>query len=259
MSRPHLPIATLAFDSTERGELGRAVAQQLVKSGCVLVSDLPADSDNAALTHLALSLGVPTTTPVARADKGGDQTVESGFVHRVEALDAPLQNTFGEAVLSTSQDAFDCHTDEYFVERPAEIVMMHCIVADAVGGATILAHVKDVVRRLDDATRRVLSLPLFPHPTGPRQILYGDPGDPTIRFNPHEIRGFYRYAGGAVPEAVTNALAALEWATEQSAVEFHLVPCDCLVLDNRRVLHGRKAFDPSSRRLLKRVRIRTDS
>lgn len=259
MTKRDVPIATLEFGDAGPGGLPRAVKRELAQGGAVLVAGMPTNDDNAALTHLALSLGVPTTTPVARADKGGEQVVESGFVHRVQALKVPLQSTFGSAVISTSKDAFDCHTDEYFMDRPADIVMMHCVVADAEGGATLLARAKDVVGRLDESAQRALASPLFPHPNGPKRILGGSREDPELQFNPHEIYGFYRYTEQTAPDLVVQALTCLERAMEQAAIEFHLMPQDCLVLDNKRVLHGRRAFDPASRRLLKRVRIRVDA
>ena len=63
------------------------------------------------------------------------------------------------------------------------------------------------------------------------------------------------FAPAGRPAAQLALLDRFEAATQAASFTFALAAGDCLILDNRRALHGREAFEDDGSRLLKRVRV----
>jgi alpha-ketoglutarate-dependent taurine dioxygenase len=217
--------------------------------GVAVLRDVPCDPDNAALRMLGAELGAPSLHGLPY--RSG--LVEAGGVQRVEALaDAPLDQ-FGEPLLSGHHAAFPLHSDEAFLERPAQWVILHCWRSDADGdGVCVLADRDDAVRVADMPTRnalRGLALP-YPHAT---TVTLADDG--LLRYNRRECEG------AALRKAVPLTAAQSEWLDRFDMLfdaigrTLLLLPGDALVIDNHRMLHGRTAFGAGSQRLLKRLRI----
>lgn len=238
---------------------GSAVAPDVINRlesvGTILLKDVSIDDDNTQLLALARAIGEPSKVAL-RGAREHKMLIEQDVVHRVEELATPLRNSVGAAVVSTTAEAFPCHTDEYFEERPSEVVILLCVQAARVGGETTLAHVDDVLARLPVERRETLSLPLFPHRSGLVSLLVWSGTKAKIRFNRQEIESYYLAAGAVLPAFLRDALDDLTLAIENNTVVLTLAAGECLVLNNMRVLHGRRPFTSGSGRLFKRVRVR---
>jgi hypothetical protein len=231
-------------------------AERLAVAGYVVVPGVALDDDNAALRALGAALGATSATGITP----GQPNVEQYGINRVEAMDLPRIDPGGRTVLSTSADEFPLHTDDTFARSPVRSVLMHCWQADAAGGGVSrVAHVADILAGLAPATVDRLRVPDFPSPFGLAPVLFapeaGHGNAPCIRFNQ---RDFVSYGERYGPTLAPDQLAALEQvldAASRCVQELMLSREDCLVVDNRRVLHGRTAFSPRSGRLLKRLRV----
>lgn len=152
-----------------------------------------------------------------------------------------------------------CHTDLPNWERPPGYQFLHCLENGADGGASVLVDgfcAAETLRRQDPAAFRLLSR----HPIDFR--FQDDESDirfraPTIALDEAgavtEVRFNFAVmdAIDAPPErmgALCRALRAFAAVIRDPALEcrYRLSPGELLVFDNRRVLHGRAAFDPST-------------
>ena len=154
-----------------------------------------------------------------------------------------------------------CHTDLPNWERPPDYQLLHCLKNDADGGASILV---DGFRAAEELRRRE---------PGAFRLLTRFPVDFRFQDNESDIRFRAPTIGldeaGAVTEvrfnfavmdaigapaesmgALCRALRAFAAVIRDPVLECHyrLNPGELLVFDNRRVLHGRAAFDPSTGR-----------
>jgi alpha-ketoglutarate-dependent taurine dioxygenase len=223
--------------------------EELAVAGHAVVRGVALDADDAALRSLATALCPAPRGAAARPAEG---------IARVEAMDVPRRDPTGRAILSTTADDFPLHTDDTFAAQPARFVLMHCWQADAAGGGTsLLAHVRDLLPRLDAAAIGLLREPLFASPFGLAPVLWDDPGDgqPCIRFNHRDFASFGERYGPRLTPAQAPVLDTVLAAARTCTTPIHLAPGDCLVVDNHRVLHGRTAFHQASGRLLKRLRV----
>jgi hypothetical protein len=162
-------------------------------------------------------------------------------------------------MLSSTTGDFPLHTDESFAPAPSQYVMLHCWRPDTGGnGDSLLANSEAIAERLEpwalDLCHRAnfvwrdCRAPIFTHQPGLDW--------PAVRFNIREI------AGDDLDERAdlrARALPEIFLAAAEAAADHILLEAgDCLVLDNRRVLHGRIAFGQGSERLLKRVWVIVD-
>lgn len=241
-SRPRL-----RYDAFDPAEL-RAL---LDTHGWIVVSELPCWVGNTELLALAAALGEARRYGTGYADP----TREGSRVHRVEASGGPVYDASGSAMLSTTTDAFDLHTDEAYLVDPARYLLLHCWRADETGGANLLADVGSVLPRLDEWAAEACFRVTFRWSAVDAPILTAVPGRtwPNVRFN--RRARVDRCAGNAASDKERYLPETFLIAARAAAVECALGPGDCLITDNWRVLHGRTGFDGQSRRLLKRVRV----
>ena len=152
-----------------------------------------------------------------------------------------------------------CHTDLPNWEQPPDYQLLHCLQNDAQGGDSVLVdgfRAAETLRRRDPAAFRLLS----EHPIDFR---FQD-RESDIRYRARTIgldeTGALQEVrfNFAVMEAVSapahrmgalcRALRAFAAIIRDPSIEclYRLSPGELLVFDNRRVLHGRSAFDPST-------------
>ncbi|WP_194911417.1 TauD/TfdA family dioxygenase [Catenulispora rubra] len=155
------------------------------------------------------------------------------------------------------------HTDSQYHANPEPLVCMFAVRPAEDGGHTRLLTAADAASALakePDSSNllHALAAPVWQWRV-PREFAAGDrtvspasavlPGDGTIRWRADNV--VWRH-GGPAPQLVARVAHALDTAPEVRT--FPLEAGDALILDNRRVLHGRTSFaDP--RRLLLRVRL----
>ena len=237
------------------GEFDPASLRALLdRHAWLVVRDVPCWVGNTELLALAAELG-----PVRPYRAGhADPRREGASVYRVEAAGGPVHDSAGSAMISTTGEAFDLHTDEAYLPTPARYLLLHCWREDEAGGANLLAAVDAILPRLDSRAAEACRRVTFRWNEVAAPILTRVPGRawPTVRFNRRTWAD--AGAGSTASDEERRLLDAFLTAARSAAHECRLAPGDCLITDNWRVLHGRTALGPDSRRLLKRVRVRSD-
>lgn len=218
----------------------------------VVVKSVPIDTNDPfirmarALGNLSLE-GVSTTS----------NTLEDGCVHLVMRHQRPVIDPFGNVITSTTNLDFQLHSDEYFSTNPATFLLLLCVRQSLHGGDSLISLIDSVIPLLDDDTRRLLEDPVYPSKIGPVPILIRSEAGYRVRFNQLEMRRAEQ--GGFAPvcdAAHSEVLARLIDSAMKRAIQFRLQPGDCLVVENRKVLHGRVGFEDTPTRLLKRLRVK---
>jgi len=149
--------------------------------------------------------------------------------------------------LVTSARALDFHTDH----PKADYVAWLCIDQADDGGETILADAEAAYLRLSLEERRALfGIHLFEHK------VFTDDGDfrPLVAAKNGKTRFYYSFwlVKDNLSSVQKDALKRLQRILpECQFAEIRLRPDDVLVVDNTRILHGRRAFS-GERRFLKR-------
>ena len=152
-----------------------------------------------------------------------------------------------------------CHTDLPNWERPPDYQLLHCLQNDADGGDSVLVdgfRAADELRRREPAAHRLLTrFPIdFRFQDNESDIRFRAP---TIGLDEAGAVAEVRFnfavmdAISAPPErigALCRALRAFAAVIRDPALEcrYRLSPGELLIFDNRRVLHGRAAFDPTT-------------
>jgi alpha-ketoglutarate-dependent taurine dioxygenase len=229
-----------------------AVKAAVVASKAVIIRNFGTGETNERLIKLAYALGKPY---------GGyslpEHPLEDGLVFRVEVRGEGVMDPSGEVIYSTTCADIPCHTDGVNRPAPYDLALLHCIRQDASGGETVLVQLDELIERLPPDVMGLLREQGYPFAFGTAPIIAGDGDEVWIRYNAQEM-AFYSETGGAsLSPQHRHALAKLEAAlSEPTAQEkFRLSPGECLLIDNKRVLHGRSACSKGGHRLLKRVRL----
>lgn len=92
-----------------------------------------------------------------------------------------------------------------------------------------------------------------------RSVLFGDPGDPYIRFDPYSMVEPVAQDGYSV--AAIDAYHRLAELISDNMTGYALKPGEILFVDNYRVVHGRSAYSPrfdGTDRWLKRINLTRD-
>jgi hypothetical protein len=183
--------------------------------------------------------------------------LENDLVFRVEARGQGIRDARNIILYSTTSSSFPCHTDGSGKRKPYDILILHCIRQDSVGGDSIVLPLDEICARLEPHTIRILKEPTFPVPFGLSPILWEENKEHCIRYNLEELYYYSNLHGILLSEAQERAIQTLKTIImnlEEEKPPFRLAAGDCLVIDNKRALHGRTALAEGSKRLLKRMR-----
>jgi alpha-ketoglutarate-dependent taurine dioxygenase len=225
---------------------------ELHTKGWVVVPHIERDTNNASLLALGRQLGELS----GQGSHKGAPNLENDGVNRVENMDKPMRDAVGNAVLSSNADVFPLHTDDSYSPRPARYVLMHCWQADENGGESWLAHVDKIVALAPSDLIERLTTRLYTTPYGSAPVLRRDAQQQwRVRFNQRDMIGFAKLRSTLITGQQRSDLAAFETLAMKCLEKVALRTGDCIVVDNHRALHGRSAFNPASRRLIKRLRI----
>lgn len=149
--------------------------------------------------------------------------------------------------LVTSDRALDFHTDHH----RASFIAWHCLVQTLEGGASRLADARAAFDELGPEQQRLLAeIRLFE-----TSIFPGDASTHPLVELGGAVPRFYCSFWSDAPLDPDHAAAfeAFEAAIRRHQVaNFRLTPGDVLVIDNRRILHGRSAITGSRDRHLVR-------
>lgn len=249
--------------------------------GALLIRNLPQDPElpprapnaepsAAKKTHISegvvFTLGLPLGEPFAHQEEHGGQ-----LVHEI----CPVKGKEKEQTGTGAEVNFGFHNDlAYFPNRPDFLVLV-CLRSDARHeAATCVAEARDACRLLAPDHPAILRQPLFrvraPKSferfpgdvrwSEPRPILTGPADLPDLCVN---LNDDSMQALPSPDDRAQRALDALRAAMDAPAViQFvYLQPGDALLLDNRKVAHGRTSFTPlfdGRDRWLQRGYFRTD-
>lgn len=232
-------------------DLARAKAAIAQRGWCV-IRDIACDADNRSLIELGRQIGKTSM----QGSHSGARNLENEGVNRVEAMDQPLRDAVGNEVLSSNAAEFPLHTDDSYSPQPARYVLMHCWRSDPQGGVSRQADVNDILAKAEASLIQRLGAVRYPLPFGWGYVLQRDAQDQwVLRFNRRDMHGFALLHQTQLTQQQSADLLAFENLAMQCLQEVHLKEGDCIIADNYRMLHGRSAFDASSGRLIKRLRI----
>ncbi len=220
----------------------------------MIVSGVPVDSDD-ALLELVASLGTPTALGNG-----------SGVIH-----DVTPRPGAGDSDLSSTAARFPLHTDSTFLLDPHAFVALACLSSSGDGGGeSRVVRVDELRARISSRGGRdaleALSESAFPFlvrepgaPPAVRKLAIFEPRPDgwTVRYRSDAVAMALRETGTQLSSRHRLALLALEdaLADESQHDAFMLRPGDVLLLDNRRVLHGRTAIADGAARVLRRLKV----
>jgi hypothetical protein len=158
----------------------------------------------------------------------------------------PVQRTESAQISSSSKIDLQLHTESAFHPYSPSFVILMCVRED-LNAATTFALVDDIVKSLDEETVFYLKEPLFvtaidesfrthgePNKNILLSILTETPNGLSICFDEYFMRGKTFQA----QEALDKLLEAIKENTK----EIILRTGDVLILDNSKLVHGRKSF-----------------
>lgn len=176
----------------------------------------------------------------------------------------PVRQHEGEQLSTGSAVDLDWHTEEAFHPFRADFLVLMCL-RNPDNVPTVIGSIQDVC--LDEEVKKVLFSPRFIFHTDknfqdslfdfslPMPVLFGDFNSPYVRIDPSFMN--------AVPgdREAHDALIEITTSFKKVLADVALQQGDILFMDNFRVVHGRKAFQPrfdGTDRWLKRVNITAD-
>lgn len=164
------------------------------------------------------------------------------------------------STLSRTDRAMPLHTDSSYEDHPHEIVVFQMVRADLDGGETIVAPVSDVLPLLTRDIADTLRQPVFPFGQVCKPILEGDDDDLKVRYYRRQILPGLNPLQ-AQSARCTAAMVDFDRALAKISMahRFKLGAGDILILNNRKVLHGRTALAPNTDRLMYRFRKHLDA
>lgn len=146
----------------------------------------------------------------------------------------------------TSPRSLDLHTDHH----AARYIAWYCHRQSESGGESLLADAQAAFDQLTQAHRdRLFTLHLHEH-----KVFPDDPGSwPFVMYDQGRIRFYYSFWLANPGDRDDPALLAFREALAAlPPLEMKLRPGDALIIDNHRMLHGRKAIGAEGDRYLER-------
>jgi alpha-ketoglutarate-dependent taurine dioxygenase len=226
-----------------------ASIKQAISHGAVLVEKFHDSDGIPPLVKLSNSLGYPIPSTGLSS--------EDGIIFRLEASRELKRDHHENIIYSLTGKPLYCHTDGANENSPYDIVIMHCVKPAKEGGETILFHVDEIVELLDQETVATLQEEAFPFPSGKYSIISFINGCYEIRYNRHYIDSTLKKKQENLSNKYLEALNKLDElvSLEKTDQAIKLRSGECILINNRIMLHGRCPFVEPSDRFLKRVRV----
>lgn len=225
--------------------------------------DLTEEQFKAFATYFGSVFSPPADVPVLASKEGG-ATPDIVLVANVDGG-------------YTGNQELTAHSDHHWAPLPSAGSLLYALEVPPVGGDTSFYNMHLAYESLDSATKqRILALdlitynPFLQEPGGPRPTYRSEPKPLISPVYPHPLVRTHPNSGkkilylDATTEVEVVGLPAREGeeliaelrahiANERFRYTHRWTVGDIVYWDNQAVLHARTAFDPSSRRVLKRV------
>ena len=156
-------------------------------------------------------------------------------------------------------DRLGLHMDIPTRETPAGLQLLHCIENTAAGGESLMADglaITEHLRATEPALFEALTTCswVWANRSTTTDVRWSAPVvrlDSDGRFVEHRLVNILRLFPDMAHDQVDTAYRALRHFTRVAddprfSISFPFEPGDCVIFDNRRMLHGREAFDPRS-------------
>ncbi|KAL2754857.1 hypothetical protein ACRALDRAFT_2042706 [Sodiomyces alcalophilus JCM 7366] len=246
-------------DWMERGDEFQRCVVELSLTGLVFIKNVPQTEQ--AVSDIGLQFG----------------SLQETFYGRTWDVVSKPQ---AENVAYTSE-YLGLHSDMLYLNGPPKLQFLHCLKNDATGGESLFSDAGRAANQLVHF-RPAVAYPLIKHKIGfhydangfrytqNRPVLGFDPSSTYLRYRdfvkgaPADL-GPIRSVNWSPPFQTPFAMPADKLSTqrfrswqmaaaafqkllegEEYMIRRRLQPGECVVFDNRRILHGRTAFDPAS-------------
>ena len=229
------------------------VHSNLDEKGFVLIDGFcdPQDADYKLLEFVA-TLGIPFST----MSLGSCDDADSLEFKLESLIQSDGEVTKSKGLVVNCPNRFPLHTDSANLLYPHDGMLMYCDTDDPLGGDSILIAVNSLLEELTTQDIEMLKQSLFPFRCGLMPLLTEEEGRWAIRYDRFKIEENRQSLSKEQYESVNSLLERLDAALNKISIN-HLLKLqsgDLIIIDNRRVLHGRTALPSNSSRLLKRIR-----
>ncbi|MGL5870831.1 MAG: TauD/TfdA family dioxygenase [Xenococcaceae cyanobacterium] len=264
---PTLEIGNFFADARNKST---AELQELARSICktlenyphfVVVNGYPAVGDRTNLINLSQAIQTIDSNSSVAEDANPKQEKISFTKVRIDgSKNTEIQFRSVGTNYSRTHLALTPHTDSSYREKPHELVAFQCIVADSVGGESIVIPSEDIIRQLDPEAKDLLRAPVYPLENSLSPIIFGEEGNEHIKYYKAQIERTSATDNCSLSDKHLAVIQGLDDLLEstQLGFQFALQPGQILLIHNTKALHGRTELSPENDRLLYRVRLHVD-
>jgi alpha-ketoglutarate-dependent taurine dioxygenase len=227
---------------TDYGRAAWEIKNTLVSGGgsCIL-KNVPVSEDNSFLQLMANYLG--ESVHEAR-------NIDGKAVYIVEVNENLEVPTYANTPYK-----FLCHTDCTEFDNPPDTVMLLCEKQAKKGGESFLVSVEDIINRLNMEDIMILSARQFPFGNKLYPILGYHYDQPVMRYNRVSLDSFRKFYNFKFAEETLNVIDKMDAIMDEIKISFKLKAHECLIINNKTLLHGRGEFPAKSPRRMKRLRL----
>ncbi|MCB1742865.1 MAG: TauD/TfdA family dioxygenase [Gammaproteobacteria bacterium] len=167
----------------------------------------------------------------------------------------------------------ELHTDGGWLDKPAEVIALHCLAQASNGGMSRIASLTQAVEQMRQEAPDLLALLERPlpwdrqaeHPPGEQTwseqpVLWHESSLTRLRWYRDYVQNGYKLAGQSMPDQIAEALNRFFeiLARPENVIEIQLQPGEVAWIHNQAVAHARSEFEAGSARHMVRVWHRFD-
>ena len=211
-------------------------------SGICIIKNLPISEDNIALIELSEKLGEPISEK---------RNIDDKTVYRVE-----INKDLEVPTYANTEYEFWCHTDCAEYNEPPDTILLLCENPSETGGESFVIHIDEIKAQLSNLEIFNLGTKAYPFRNYYYPIITLESEDKlNIRYNRTMIDFTLQLTDIKLEEKYIHLMDKLDQIINDSKYVFKLNKGECLITSNKTILHGRAAFPPTEKRLMKRIRL----
>jgi L-asparagine oxygenase len=228
-------------------------------TGFLCICTIPLQENEIPETPEGNHLHIGEQTVLARVQSIFNQLTGEMIAYEAEGEGRLFQDMVPKKELSTTQTSLssnvelEIHTEQAFSRLRPDYLSLACLRGDPFA-KTYIFHIHQIIKHLSPEKIRRLREPLWTIGVdlsfkmdgkyeflegdlrGPLPIIYGSQEDPFLVFDQDLMKGITKEA-----ENLKQEIIQLYY---QYRTEYILSPGEILLIDNRRVVHGRSPFQP---------------